>query len=89
MKKTIKQLWDETPTNKAILDEEYQLLCKFVELYTARSIKEIATVIPGFWDMTCKEAIDAVNKWISYQNKYFADWLAQYKYDRQKKFIES
>jgi hypothetical protein len=56
-RKTIRQLWDETPWGQAILNPSYQAFCECLERETRFSLEEISSVIPvNLWQLTPNEA---------------------------------
>lgn len=86
-KQTLKQLWDETPQGEAIAAAQYQYFCEFLERKTARTVKEMACVISGLWDMTCEQAVAAVSQWANNQIRFNPNYLAEFKEKRRKAYF--
>ena len=63
--KTLQQLWDETPSGQAITDPAYQYLCQWIEeKRIPLNMHQLGYRIPGFWNMNCEEALQAIVNWL-------------------------
>ncbi len=85
--KSIKQLWEETPHGKAIIDPGYRYLCEWLaEKGIPYSIDRMSREIQGFWDMTCEQAVGATSQWLRLNIARNPDFIAEIQQAERAKF---